>query len=306
MAATRHPNTASAEQQSNQMHAADTVADLRAQLSELRTRCPRIGFVPTMGNLHQGHLSLIAKARDAGADAIVVSIFVNPLQFGPDEDFSRYPRQLETDAGVLEKAQVDLLFAPGADAMYPEGEYAVHQVSAGEIGNILCGISRPGHFDGVATVVNRLFAMVQPDLAVFGQKDYQQLLVIRRLVAEQSPAIDILGGPICREADGLAMSTRNRYLDARDRAVAPRLFEELEAAAAALKAGKEGAGTDGRAQILQRSIENLAAAGFQPDYFELRRACDLSVASEKDQDLVLLAAAHLGETRLIDNLLFSL
>jgi pantoate--beta-alanine ligase len=292
------------------MQILDSIEPLQTEIARWKSQGHKIGFVPTMGDLHEGHLSLIRLAREK-ADRLVVSVFVNPLQFGPDEDFARYPRQLGTDAGLLENAQADLLFAPGADEMYPDGEQAVRQVSAGELGNILCGVSRSGHFDGVATAVNRLFEVVQPDLAAFGQKDYQQLLVIRGLVAEQGLPVDIYSGPICREADGLAMSTRNRYLDEKDRAVAPRLYEELRAAAALLiagkeGAGKEGAGKEGRAQILRHSIENLAAAGFQLDYFELRRAVDLSVASEKDQELVLLAAAHLGETRLIDNLLFSL
>ena len=287
------------------MQILDSIEPLQTEIARWKSQGSQIGFVPTMGDLHEGHLSLIRLAREK-ADRLVVSVFVNPLQFGPDEDFARYPRQLETDAGLLENAQADLLFAPGADEMYPDGEQAVRQVSAGELGNILCGVSRSGHFDGVATAVNRLFEVVQPDLAAFGQKDYQQLLVIRGLVAEQGLPVDIYSGPICREADGLAMSTRNRYLDEKDRAVAPRLYEELRAAAALLIARNEGAGKERRAQILRHSIENLAAAGFEPDYFELRRAVDLSVASEKDQELVRLTAVQLGETCLIDNLLFSL
>ncbi|MCZ6559614.1 MAG: pantoate--beta-alanine ligase [Gammaproteobacteria bacterium] len=282
------------------MQTLDSVEPLQTVIARWKSQGHKMGLVPTMGDLHEGHLSLVRLAREK-ADRLVVSVFVNPLQFGPDEDFTRYPRQLESDAALLEKAQVDLLFAPSVDAMYAKGRPAVQQVSAGEIGDILCGLSRPGHFDGVATAVNRLFAVVQPDLAAFGQKDYQQLLVIRRLVAEQGLAIDILGGSIAREADGLAMSTRNRYLDEKARAVAPRLFEELRAAAALIRSG-----TQEHARILQRSIENLTTAGFRPNYFELRRAVDLTVPSKKDRELVLLAAAHLGETRLIDNLLFSL
>lgn len=282
------------------MHVIDAVEPLQSKIARWKSQGHTVGLVPTMGDLHEGHLNLVRQAR-AKADRLVVSIFVNPLQFGPGEDFDRYPREPEADSGLLEKEQVDVLFTPGEAAMYPQGASAVRQLSAGELANILCGASRPGHFDGVATAVNRLFEIVQPDLAVFGLKDYQQLLVIRRLVAERGLAVDILGGTTCREVDGLAMSTRNRYLNAGERAVAARLYAELQAAAALIKADSPA-----RVQILERAVENLAAAGFRPLYFELRRAADLSVASEQDRDLALLAAAYLGETRLIDNLLFSL
>ncbi|MCZ6537208.1 MAG: pantoate--beta-alanine ligase [Gammaproteobacteria bacterium] len=277
-----------------------SVEPLQSKIAGWKNRGYTIGLVPTMGDLHEGHLSLVRQAREQ-ADRLVVSIFVNPLQFGPDEDFKRYPRKLDADSSLLEKEQVDVLYAPGEEAMYPQGRQAVPQASVGEFGDILCGASRPGHFDGVATVVNRLIEVVQPDLAVFGLKDYQQLLVIRRLVAERGLAVNILGGPTCREADGLAMSTRNRYLNAQERAVAPRLYAELQAAAESIRAGSPA-----RAQILERAVANLAAAGFRPIYFELRRATDLSVAGERDRELALLTAACLGETRLIDNLLFSL
>ncbi|MCH9025698.1 MAG: pantoate--beta-alanine ligase [Proteobacteria bacterium] len=282
------------------MQTITSVELLQSQIAQWKSRGHTIGLVPTMGDLHEGHLSLVRLAREQ-ADRLVVSIFVNPLQFGPDEDFDRYPRKLGADSGLLEKEQVDAVYAPGQAAMYPQGGQSVPQASAGELGGILCGASRPGHFDGVATAVNRLFEVVQPDLAVFGLKDYQQLLVIRQLVAERDLAVDILGGPTCREADGLAMSTRNRYLNAKERAVAPRLYAELQTAAALIRAGSPA-----RVQILERAVENLAAAGFRPIYFELRRATDLSVAGKKDQDLALLTAACLGKTRLIDNLLFSL
>ncbi|MCZ6826811.1 MAG: pantoate--beta-alanine ligase [Gammaproteobacteria bacterium] len=282
------------------MQILDSVEPLQTEIARWKRQGHTVGLVPTMGDLHEGHLSLVRQAREK-ADRLVVSIFVNPLQFGPGEDFDRYPRRLDEDSGLLEKERVDVLFSPGEDAMYPQGTQAVCQVSTGDLANILCGASRPGHFDGVATAVNRLFELVQPDLAAFGEKDYQQLLVIRRLVAERDLAIDILGGPTCREADGLAMSTRNRYLNAKERAVAPRLFAELQAAASLIKAGGLT-----HTKIVERSTENLAAAGFRPVYFELRRATNLSVPSETDRDLVLLTAAHLGETRLIDNLLFSL
>ncbi len=282
------------------MQILDSVDPLQTEIARWKRQGHTVGLVPTMGDLHEGHLSLVRQARDK-ADRLVVSLFVNPLQFGPGEDFDRYPRRLDADSSLLEKEQVDILFAPGNDAMYPQGTQAVRQVSAGGLASILCGVNRPGHFDGVATVVKQLFEIVQPDLAVFGQKDYQQLLVIRRLVAEAGLEVDILGGPICREADGLAMSTRNRYLNAKERAVAPQLYAELQAAKALMQAGGLT-----HEQIVERSIDNLTAVGFRPVYFELRRATNLSVPSETDRDLVLLTAAYLGETRLIDNLLFSL
>lgn len=277
-----------------------SVETLQSKIARWKSQGHAVGLVPTMGDLHEGHLNLVRQAR-AKADRLVVSIFVNPLQFGPGEDFDRYPRRLDEDSSLLEKEQVDVLFTPGLEAMYPQGTQAVRRISAGDLASILCGSSRPGHFDGVATVVNRLFEVVQPDLAVFGLKDYQQLLVIRRLVAERGLAVDVLGGPTCREADGLAMSTRNRYLNAQERAVAPCLYAELQAAAESIRAGSPA-----RAQILERAVAKLAAAGFRPIYFELRRATDLSVAGERDRELALLTAACLGETRLIDNLLFSL
>ncbi len=277
-----------------------SVETLQSKIARWKSQGHAVGLVPTMGDLHEGHLNLVRQAR-AKADRLVVSIFVNPLQFGPGEDFDRYPRRLDEDSSLLEKEQVDVLFTPGLEAMYPQGTQAVRRISAGDLASILCGSSRPGHFDGVATAVNRLFEIVQPDLAVFGMKDYQQLLVIRRLVAERGLAVDILGGPTCREADGLALSSRNRYLNARERAVAARLYAELQAVAALLKANSLA-----RVRILGRAVENLATAGFRPLYFELRRAADLSVAGRQDRDLVLLTAAYLGETRLIDNLLFSL
>ena len=282
------------------MQILDSVDPLQTEIARWKRQGHTVGLVPTMGDLHEGHLSLVRQAREK-ADRLVVSLFVNPLQFGPGEDFDRYPRRLDADSSLLEKEQVDILFAPGNDAMYPQGTQAGRQVSAGDLASILCGASRPGHFDGVATVVKRLFEIVQPDLAVFGQKDYQQLLVIRRLVAGAGLEVDILGGPTCREADGLAMSTRNRYLNAKERAVAPQLYAELQAAKALIQAGGLT-----HEQIVERSIDNLSAVGFRPVYFELRRATNLSVPSETERELVLLTAAYLGETRLIDNLLFSL
>ncbi len=296
MAATRHPNTASAEQQSNQMHAADTVADLRAQLSELRTRCPRIAFVPTMGNLHQGHLSLIARARDAGADAIVVSIFVNPLQFGPKEDFAAYPRTIEDDRRELERMNVDVVFIPGVDEMYPGGQASATHVEVPQLSQILCGRFRPGHFTGVATVVCKLLNMVQPDLAVFGEKDYQQLVVIRRMTRDFCLPVEIIGSPTIREPDGVAMSSRNRYLSAEERGIAPKLYQLLQNAVKEIRAGA----TEFSA-LEQEAITNLKAAGFRPDYFAIRDAETLEQPTADTKKLRVLTAAWLGKARLIDN-----
>ena len=278
------------------MHAADTVADLRAQLSELRTRCPRIAFVPTMGNLHQGHLSLIAKARDAGADAIVVSIFVNPLQFGPKEDFATYPRTIEDDRRELDSLNVDVVFIPGVDEMYPGGQASATHVEVPQLSQILCGRFRPGHFTGVATVVRKLFNMVQPDLAVFGEKDYQQLVVIRRMTRDFFLPVEIIGSPTIREPDGVAMSSRNRYLSAEERGIAPKLYQLLQNAVKEIRAGA----TEFSA-LEQEAITNLKAAGFRPDYFAIRDAETLEQPTADTKKLRVLTAAWLGKARLIDN-----
>ena len=278
------------------MHVAETVADLRAQLSELRTRCPRIGLVPTMGNLHQGHLSLIARARDAGADAIVVSIFVNPLQFGPEEDFAAYPRTTEDDRQELEGMNVDVVFMPGVDEMYPGGQASATQVEVPQLSKILCGKFRPDHFTGVATVVCKLFNIVQPDLAVFGDKDYQQLVVIRRMTCGLCLPVDIIGSPTIREPDGIAMSSRNRYLSEEERGIAPTLYRLLQATADKIRSGA----TDLPA-LEHEAMMQLRTAGFRPDYFAV---CDAETLEEPTADtkkLRVLTAAWLGKARLIDN-----
>lgn len=260
----------------------------------------RVAFVPTMGDLHQGHLDLVAQAH-RHADRVVVSVFVNPLQFGPSEDFERYPRNLDSDEHKLRAADADLLFAPDVDDVYPNGTDATPGFETGELGNILCGRSRPGHFDGVATVVGRLFDLVRPDCAVFGQKDFQQLLVIRQLAASRSDDIDIIAAPIKRESDGLAMSSRNRYLSTDHRLIAPVLHAKMSEAVSQINADPGAAG-----QILEKCSEDLVGVGFDVEYLELRRVADLASAVDGDKSLILLAAARLGETRLIDNLLFSL
>lgn len=271
------------------------IAALRAQIAEWRGGGERIGFVPTMGNLHGGHLQLVDEARSR-SDRTVVSIFVNPAQFGPDEDYEDYPRTREADCEALTAHNTDLLFAPGVEALYPDGGGLRTTVAVPELNNILCGVSRPGHFTGVATVVTKLLNLVQPDLAVFGLKDYQQLLVIRRLVRDLHLPVEIVGGAIAREYDGLAMSSRNAYLGDAERGRAPALYQTLRALAQQLEAGAN----DFEALVAE-GYGQLRQAGLEPDYLEIRRAADLGIATPADTALVIPAAAYLGRARLIDN-----
>jgi len=253
-----------------------------------------------MGNLHAGHLSLVEIARRL-ADRVVVSIFVNPSQFGPNEDYSAYPRTLDSDRRQLTRANVDILFAPQVEEIYPGGEAGSTVVTVPGLSRILCGKYRPGHFDGVASVVTRLFNIVRPDTAVFGQKDYQQLVIVRRLQTDLHLPIRIVAGPTTREADGLALSSRNQYLDPSERSKAAGLHRALADCAAQLMAGKR------RFTALEKTgARSLVAAGFRPDYFAIRNAADLSAASAASRSLVVMAAAHLGRARLIDNILVDL
>ena len=269
-----------------------SVADLRAAVAALRPG--RVALVPTMGALHAGHLALVAAARAAGAEHVVASIFVNPTQFAPHEDFDRYPRDEAADAAALAAAGVDLLFAPDVAAVYPPGFATT--VSVGGLSTVLDGAARPGHFDGVATVVAKLLIAAGPDLAVFGEKDWQQLAVIRRLVADLGLPVEIVGAPIVRDADGLALSSRNAYLTADERARAVALPRSLAAARDAIRAGQP---VDG---ALAAAAAALVAAGFDaPDYVALVDA-DLAPLAAGDRPGRLLAAARLGSTRLIDNL----
>lgn len=270
-------------------------AALRARLDAWRQSGHEIGFAPTMGNLHAGHLDLV-RAAAGRTDRVVVSIFVNPLQFGPSEDFAAYPRTLEADLAQLAEVPCDLVFAPGEAAMYPRGRAEATRVEVPGISNILCGASRPGHFTGVATVVARLFNLVHPRLAVFGEKDRQQLAVIRQMTEDLGFPVEILGVPTRREADGLALSSRNRYLTPDERAVAPRLYSALQAAAAALEAGSRDF-----VAIQHAGMENIGSNGLAPEYFEVRRRDGLGTATTSDTRLVVLAAARLGRARLIDN-----
>jgi len=276
-----------------------TVGDtrsLRAVVQAWKKEGQRVGFVPTMGNLHAGHFSLIELARRY-ADRVVASVFVNPTQFGPTEDFMRYPRTLAEDSVGLVEHNCDLLFAPSVEVMYPFGPEHAVRINVPEIGGTLEGAHRPGHFDGVATVVAKLFAMVEPDVAVFGQKDWQQLLVVRRLVRELAFPLEVVAGPIIRDDDGLALSSRNRYLDAHQRTRAPELHATLEWMRESFVEGHARAAIEGAA------TRRLERAGFQPDYAVVRRAGDLAVPAEGERSgLMALVAAKLGDTRLIDNL----
>lgn len=269
-----------------------TIAELRSALAG----APAVGFVPTMGNLHQGHLDLVRIIRPQSS-VVVASIFVNRLQFGPHEDFDRYPRTLQGDVQALESVGCDLVFAPDEQELYPVAQgYKVHPPP--ELADILEGHFRPGFFVGVATVVHKLFNIVQPHRAVFGQKDYQQLMVIRNLVQQMALPIEILAGPTTRAADGLALSSRNGYLSAAERAEAPQLQALLQHMAQRVRA--EGLGAV--ATIEAQAHAALAARGWQPDYLCIRRRADLQLPTALGEPLVALAAAKLGTTRLIDNL----
>lgn len=274
------------------------IAPLRETLDDARRRGLRIALVPTMGNLHEGHLALVAEARRRG-DLVVATIFVNPMQFGPGEDLEAYPRTLAEDQHKLEAAGCQLLFAPDSATIYPRGLEAQTRVYVPEVSEGLCGGDRPGHFDGVATVVTMLFHLVQPDVACFGEKDYQQLAVIRRLVADLHLPVEIAGVPIVRAEDGLALSSRNGYLDASQRAIAPALYATLCELREALEDGAEPDAA------LADGLARLEKAGFAPDYLELR-AADLSPVTTTTRQAVLLTAARLGTTRLIDNLSLTL
>ena len=278
------------------MRLVHSVSDLHAELGEWRARRESVALVPTLGNLHAGHLSLVHRARKLG-ECVAVSVFVNPLQFGPKEDFSRYPRTLEADAELLRGAGADLLFAPTVEDIYPGGYPPATLVQVGGLlTEVLDGALRPGHFTGVATVVNILFNLVRPDVAVFGEKDWQQLQVVRRMVADLGLPVRIVGEPTARADDGLALSSRNQYLSTAERARAPKLQAVLRAIAAEIQAGRR----DFAALCAELSAA-LDAEGFRTQYLEVR-APDLAPAQAEASSYVILVAAYLGTTRLIDNL----
>jgi len=275
---------------------------LRHALAEYRQRGQRIALAPTMGNLHAGHVSLIEQARQH-ADVVVSSLFVNPMQFGPGEDLDAYPRTFEADQQALEAAGCDVLFAPLTETLYPGGTQQQTCVHVPMVGEGLCGDARPGHFDGVSTVVSMLFHLIQPDIALFGEKDYQQLAVIRKMVADLHMPIDIIGVPIVRADDGLALSSRNGYLSPAERAKAPMLYQTLCEMRQLLEADTSGRNYQQKflQQVLQQGQKALYDAGFEPDYIELRDRA-LGPVGPTTREAVLLAAARLGPTRLIDNL----
>jgi pantoate--beta-alanine ligase len=278
----------------NDIAVARTVAALRERVHGWRTEGARVGLVPTMGALHAGHLALVAAAQ-AQCERVIASLFVNPKQFGPSEDFAAYPRDEAADLAALAKAGVDLVFAPSVAEMYPDGfASTVHIVGITEE---LEGAHRPGHFDGVATVVAKLLLQTLPDAAFFGEKDYQQLTVVRRLVRDLDIPVRIEGVPTVREADGLALSSRNVYLSPEERRVAPQLHRVIQDTAAAIIGAPHSV-----AGNLEKGLAALRAAGFLPDYLGLRDAGDFSAMTRLDRPARLLAAAHLGRSRLIDNI----
>lgn len=270
-----------------------TIHGLTASLAPTRAAKKTIGFVPTMGNLHEGHLTLVREAKKL-CDLVVVSIFVNPIQFGVGEDFDSYPRTLEQDSLLLADVGCDIIFAPSVEQMYGT-QPRLTNISVGKITDDLCGKSRPGHFDGVAVVVTKLFNIVQPDYAFFGQKDYQQLAVIRQLVQDLNMPLEVIGVPIVRAEDGLALSSRNGYLSKTQRAIAPKIYQLLKQAEVGLGEGQS------LSQVLANISTELTQAGFVVDYVEARQP-NLQPIEEFDRDLVLFIAAKLGSTRLIDNL----
>ena len=270
-----------------------TIQGLSASLSPARSARKIIGFVPTMGNLHEGHLNLVREARKL-CDVVVVSIFVNPIQFGPNEDFENYPRTLEHDSHLLADVGCDSVFAPSVEQMYGNKPRFTN-ISVSDITNDLCGLQRPGHFDGVAVVVTKLFNIVQPNFAFFGQKDYQQLAVIRQFVRDLNIPLEVIGVPITRAEDGLALSSRNGYLTEEQRKIAPSIFQSLKAAEQELHNGVS------LVEVLENIKHTLTQAGFIVDYVEARTP-ELQKIEAFNQNVILFVAAKLGTTRLIDNL----
>ncbi|MES9856785.1 MAG: pantoate--beta-alanine ligase [Sedimenticola sp.] len=282
------------------MKSVETVAALREDIFRWRSKGEKIALVPTMGNLHKGHLALVKEARRL-ADRVVVSIFVNPLQFGAGEDFASYPKTEAEDAEKLTAGAADLLFLPDVKTVYPKPQDEQTRVEVPQISNTLCGASRPSHFVGVATVVCKLFNMVQPDLAIFGEKDFQQLMVIRRMVEDLSMPVAIHALATVREGDGLALSSRNRYLTADERHSASALYRALQETATLLKGGDRD-----YLRLEEEAMSRLETAGFRRDYFQIRRSEDLTPPAADECSLVIVAAAYLGKARLIDNLQLTL
>ncbi|EFF1167822.1 pantoate--beta-alanine ligase [Escherichia coli] len=273
----------------------ETLPLLRQQIRRLRMEGKRVALVPTMGNLHDGHMKLVDEAK-ARADVVVVSIFVNPMQFGRPEDLARYPRTLQEDCEKLNKRKVDLVFAPSVKEIYPNGTETHTYVDVPGLSTMLEGASRPGHFRGVSTIVSKLFNLVQPDIACFGEKDFQQLALIRKMVADMGFDIEIVGVPIMRAKDGLALSSRNGYLTAEQRKIAPGLYKVLSSIADKLQAGERDLD-----EIITIAGQELNEKGFRADDIQIRDADTLLEVSETSKRAVILVAAWLGDARLIDN-----
>lgn len=278
------------------MKVVETVQDLQAEIRNARREGKRVGFVPTMGNLHEGHMMLIDQASEE-CDFVVCSIFINPLQFNDIDDLGRYPRTFSADSEHLKDRDCDLLFYPSIDEMYPDGQDQQSKLHVPVVSEGLCGDSRPGHFDGMATVVMKLFHMVAPDASFFGEKDFQQLAVIRKMVRDLNLPFDVVGVETCREDSGLAMSSRNNYLSDEEKAQAANIYRILSEISEAIQSGNRDFST-----LCENGNKELASLGFEPDYLEVRHAPDLAKANEEHTDLVILAAAILGKARLIDNL----
>lgn len=278
------------------MQVVHTLSDIRAFVQTQKMKGKKIAFVPTMGNLHKGHLSLISEARKQ-AEVVICSIFVNPMQFGENEDLDAYPRTLNEDISALESEECDLLFAPNAKEVYPNGLGEQTRVDVPQLGDYHCGASRPGHFIGVATVVAKLFNMVQADIAVFGEKDFQQLAIIRKMAGDLCFPIEIIGIPTSRETSGLARSSRNGYLNESEVETAATLYKVLLSTRDALKEGNRD-----YAALSEQAKAKLEAVGFRPDYYNIAHPDTLAPSAQDDHKFVVLAAAYLGNTRLIDNI----
>ncbi|QBZ83560.1 Pantothenate synthetase [Hydrogenovibrio crunogenus] len=279
----------------------ESVDALRETVQRWRQAGLSIGFVPTMGNLHAGHLSLVEEARQK-SDKVIVSIFVNPLQFGPNEDFDRYPRTFDADKVLLQQQQADAIFCPSVDEMYPNGHSQTRVIAPEKMTGILEGEKRPGHFNGVTTVVAKLFNIVQPDIAVFGQKDFQQFAVLQQMVDDLAIPVSLVRAPIIRDETGLALSSRNQYLTDVQRRVAPKLYVALQAVEMAVQSGNRN-----YEALCQVASQQIMSDGFDfVDYVEILNATSLEKAQDNDRELIIVAAAKLGQTRLLDNILVNL
>lgn len=278
------------------MEAVTRIKSVRERIAEWRRQNLTVAFISTMGGLHKGHQALISEAK-AKAKRVVVSVFVNPLQFGPDQDFGRYPRTIERDTAVASDSKVDLLFAPTTFEIYPGGFERCTRVDVPELARILKGQFHPTYFEGVATITTKMLQIVQPDLIVMGEKDYQQLVIVRRLVSDLCMPVTIVSVPVVRDHDGLAFGTSNRQMSARERNLAPRLYETLKQLRKRLKDGERD-----YPALQEAGMKELERAGFEPDYFSIRQSSDLMPPRYDSRELVLLASARIGETRLIDSM----